>query len=148
GTQSPQVPPRRTVPGLLPLVGTRFQVLFHSPPGVLFTFPSRYSCTIGRGRVFSLGGWSPQIRPGLLGAPSLLGYSCHDPRATPPTGLSPPPAGRSRPLRLATRGPRATPRRSPTTPRDGRPAVWALPLLLAATRGISFDSSSSGYLDV
>src|SRR3954468_10709970 len=24
------------------LVGTRFQVLFHSPPGVLFTFPSRY----------------------------------------------------------------------------------------------------------
>ena len=25
------------------LVGIRFQVLFHSPPGVLFTFPSRYS---------------------------------------------------------------------------------------------------------
>ncbi len=24
------------------LVGTRFQVLFHSPPGVLFTIPSRY----------------------------------------------------------------------------------------------------------
>ena len=29
------------------LVGTRFQVLFHSPPGVLFTFPSRYCSTIG-----------------------------------------------------------------------------------------------------
>src|SRR5690625_3768087 len=29
------------------LVGTRFQVLFHSPPGVLFTFPSRYWFTIG-----------------------------------------------------------------------------------------------------
>ena len=29
---------------LLPqFVGTGFQVLFHSPPGVLFTFPSRYS---------------------------------------------------------------------------------------------------------
>ena len=27
---------------LRPLVGTRFQVLFHSPSGVLFTFPSRY----------------------------------------------------------------------------------------------------------
>src|SRR5947209_1143889 len=26
--------------GLPPLVGTRFQVLFHSPSGVLFTFPS------------------------------------------------------------------------------------------------------------
>ena len=27
---------------LRPLVGIRFQVLFHSPLGVLFTFPSRY----------------------------------------------------------------------------------------------------------
>ena len=32
----------------LPLfVSTRFQVLFHSPPGVLFTFPSQYCFTIG-----------------------------------------------------------------------------------------------------
>ena len=30
------------VDGLYVLVGTRFQVLFHSPPGVLFTFPSQY----------------------------------------------------------------------------------------------------------
>src|SRR5688572_9885565 len=51
---------------LLPLAGTRFQVLFHSPPGVLFTFPSRYWCTIGYGRVCSLGGWSPQIPTGFL----------------------------------------------------------------------------------
>ena len=29
------------------LVGTWFQELFHSPPGVLFTFPSRYWFTIG-----------------------------------------------------------------------------------------------------
>ena len=29
------------------LVGTGFQVLFHSPPGVLFTFPSQYYYTIG-----------------------------------------------------------------------------------------------------
>ena len=29
------------------LVGTRFQVLFHSPPGVLFTFPSQYCSSIG-----------------------------------------------------------------------------------------------------
>ena len=41
------------------LVGARFQVLFHSPPGVLFTFPSRYWSTIGHRRVFRLGGWSP-----------------------------------------------------------------------------------------
>ena len=37
------------------LVGTRFQVLFHSPPGVLFTFPSRYCSTIGHQVVFRLG---------------------------------------------------------------------------------------------
>src|SRR5699024_5450370 len=29
------------------LVSKRFQVLFHSPPGVLFTFPSRYWSAIG-----------------------------------------------------------------------------------------------------
>ena len=28
--------------GLPQFVGTGFQVLFHSPPGVLFTFPSQY----------------------------------------------------------------------------------------------------------
>src|SRR5512135_2374910 len=90
----------KTHPRLLPLVGTLFQVLFHSPPGVLFTFPSRYSCTIGRGRVFSLGGWSPQIQPELLESSGLLGYRCHPRMSTPPTGLSPSVAGRSRPLRV------------------------------------------------
>ena len=48
------------------LVSTRFQVLFHSPPGVLFTFPSRYFFTIGQQGVFSLGGWSPLIPTGFL----------------------------------------------------------------------------------
>ena len=43
------------------LVNIRFQVLFHSPPGVLFTFPSRYYSTIGHQVVFSLMGWSPHI---------------------------------------------------------------------------------------
>ena len=43
------------------LVSTGFQVLFHSPPGVLFTFPSRYWFTIGHQVVFSLGGWSPLL---------------------------------------------------------------------------------------
>ena len=38
---------RSSINGLSVLVGTRFQVLFHSPPGVLFTFPSRYCSTIG-----------------------------------------------------------------------------------------------------
>ena len=43
---------------LWPVVGTRFQVLFHSPSGVLFTFPSRYFFSIGHQVVFSLGRWS------------------------------------------------------------------------------------------
>jgi hypothetical protein len=53
-------------PFILPqLVGTRFQVLFHSPSGVLFTFPSRYSFTIGHQLVFSLSPWSGQIPTGF-----------------------------------------------------------------------------------
>jgi hypothetical protein len=52
-------------------VGTRFQVLFHSPPGVLFTFPSRYLSAIGHQGVFRLSRWSCQIHTGF-----------HGPRAT------------------------------------------------------------------
>ena len=52
--------------GLPQLVGKRFQVLFHSPPGVLFAFPSRYWFTIGRQGVFSLGRWSSRIHAGFL----------------------------------------------------------------------------------
>src|SRR6187401_3770863 len=48
------------------IVGTWFQVLFHSPPGVLFTFPSRYLSAIGHQGIFRLSGWSRQIHPGLL----------------------------------------------------------------------------------
>ena len=47
------------------LAGGWFQVLFHSPCGVLFTFPSRYFFTIGRQRVFSLGGWALRIQTGF-----------------------------------------------------------------------------------
>ena len=60
GTPSAAPEPKLRL-SLRPLVSTWFQVLFHSPPGVLFTFPSRYWFTIGRQRVFSLGGWSLRI---------------------------------------------------------------------------------------
>ena len=50
---------------LRPLVSAWFQVLFHSPPGVLFTFPSRYLFAIGHERVFSLTRWSSQIPTGF-----------------------------------------------------------------------------------
>ena len=58
------------------LVNTRFQVLFHSPPGVLFTFPSQYFCTIGHQVVFRLGGWAPRLLTGFhvsAGTPDTVG---------------------------------------------------------------------------
>ena len=54
GTQSRIAP--------LPLfVCIRFQVLFHSPPGVLFAFPSRYLFTIGRQEYLVLEGGPPRF---------------------------------------------------------------------------------------
>ena len=49
------------------IVSKRFQVLFHSPPGVLFTFPSRYWSAIGHQVVFRLTEWSLRIHTGFLG---------------------------------------------------------------------------------
>ena len=66
---SPDRSTKSTTPpinGLCLLVSTRFQVLFHSPPGVLFTFPSRYCSSIGHQVVFRLGGWAPRLPTGLL----------------------------------------------------------------------------------
>ena len=45
---------------------------------MLFTFPSRYLCAIGLGRVFSLGGWARRIHAGF-----------HVPRATQDAGRLP-----------------------------------------------------------
>ena len=59
------------------LVNIGFQVLFHSPPGVLFNFPSRYFFTIGYQLVFSLTEWSP-----------LFHTRFHVPRTTLDTTLS------------------------------------------------------------
>ena len=58
------------------LVSTRFQVLFHSPPGVLFTFPSRYCSSIGHQVVFWLGGWSPRLPTGFLVSCGTLDPDC------------------------------------------------------------------------
>src|SRR2546430_4832707 len=80
----------------LPLsVCMRFQDLFHSPPAVLFAFPSRYWFTIGRQRVFSLGGWSPHLRTGFhVSRPTCLALSSTT--SLSHTGLSPAMAALSR----------------------------------------------------
>lgn len=71
---------RRAPMALRQLVNTGFQVLFHSPPGVLFTFPSQYSALSvteeylalrGGPRSFPQGSsclvvlWIPLCRPSL-----------------------------------------------------------------------------------
>ena len=78
------------------LVGTRFQVLFHSPPGVLFTFPSQYYALSVTKEYLALGGGPPDFTQGstclaLLWIP-LIGFlfSC--------TRLSLSPAGLPNPF--------------------------------------------------
>ena len=68
--------PHRTSIVLCVLVNIRFQVLFHSPPGVLFTFPSQYCSTIGHQVVFRLGEWSPRLLCGFLVPADTLDTVC------------------------------------------------------------------------
>ena len=127
--------------GLWPVVGTRFQVLFHSPPGVLFTFPSRYFFTIGHQVVFSLGRWS-----------SLLPTRFHVSRGTLDQNLvvitftyvAITLYGATFQLSSISHN---FPLCSVRNPRD-KSLVWALSLSLAATKKIDFSFSSSRYLDV
>ena len=69
------------------LVSTRFQVLFHSPPGVLFTFPSRYCSSIGHQVVFRLGWWSTRLPTGFHVSGGTLDPRCQSSLSL--TGLSP-----------------------------------------------------------
>ena len=122
-----------------------FRSSFTPLSAVLFTFPSRYLSAIGLPGVFSLGGWCRLLQAGFL-------------RSRPTQGLpSEPRLGfrirGSHPLRRAFPGafryPAAAPRRGPFNPARAltRP-VWALPLSLTTTRGITVVFSSSAYLDV
>jgi hypothetical protein len=83
GTPSPEDEPI----GLRLLGSDGFQVLFHSPPGVLFTFPSRYWCAIGGQEYLALEGGPPEFPQGFS-CPGVLGWL---PQASPTslTGLSP-----------------------------------------------------------
>ena len=55
---------RSRLDALSVLVGTGFQVLFHSPPGVLFTFPSQYFTLSVTGEYLGLEGGPPVFPPG------------------------------------------------------------------------------------
>ena len=104
---SPAAAARRTVlqkvrghaPAAPPqLVGAGFQALFHSPPGVLFTFPSQYSALSVTEEYLALRG-GPRSFPQGFTCPMVLWIP---PRARPasPTGLSPSPAGLPSPIPL------------------------------------------------
>ncbi len=60
---------RHSIALLRPLVSVWFQGLFTPLLGVLFTFPSQYSFTIGILLVFSLTGWCRQFQRGFLQSP-------------------------------------------------------------------------------
>ena len=84
------------------LVDTGFQVLFHSPPGVLFTFPSQYYALSVTSRYLALRG-GPRSFPQGFSCPVVLRILQRTFQVSP-TGLSPSPAGLSSsvplPLRL------------------------------------------------
>jgi hypothetical protein len=91
----------------------------------------------------ALEGGPPSFTPDYSSR-ALLRNSTTSSTSSWPTGLSPSMAPRSRGLRLTSLDACV----GPTTPAPLRTPVWALPLSLATTQGISFDFSSSGYLDV
>src|SRR3989337_1449379 len=102
-----------------------FEVLFHSPPGVLFTFPSRYSCAIGRQGYLALEGGPPSF-PRDSTCPVVIGNVAQEVPALSPTGLSPSMACRSRTYRLEQGLMTSRPDRSPAQRRPTTPAVQRL----------------------
>jgi hypothetical protein len=127
--------------GLRPLVSAWFQALFTPLLAVLFTFPSQYLFAIGLPVVFSLAGWCRRIQAGFLRSRPTQGtrHGCN----LACTGLSPAMAALSRhvPLALQTIAQALQPPKACL-------GVWANPLSLATTCGITVVFSSSGYLDV
>ena len=135
---------RHPIKGLRPLVGARVQDLFHSPRGVLFTFPSRYYALSVFREYLALRDGPRRFRPDFSCPAVLRDRGALAARAG--TGMSPsssaafqPP---SRPRRLGHMSRPYYPAAASTA------AVWAPPLSLAATRGIDVSFSSCGYWDV
>ena len=83
---------------LRPLVGAWFQVLFHSPVRGSFRLSLTVLSAIGLSVVFSLAGWSPQIRPEFL-VLRVTQVPARPQARVSRTGLSPAAAGLSRPFR-------------------------------------------------
>ena len=122
------------------LVSLRFQVLFHSPPGVLFTFPSRYyslSVTwsylaFWDGPHFFRQDFScPDVLWILLAPSKFRLRGCHPLCLTFPSNSTIHPTTSCSPYPVTI-----------------TVTVWASPISLATTFGITVVFFSSGYLDV
>src|SRR3954468_18726862 len=122
------------------LLACGFRRSFTPRTGVLFTCPSRYSSTIGHTGVFSLGGWSPQLRARFLVSGATQEH-CYESISLSATGLSPSLASRSREVHVACRFASA----GPTTPVPQGDRFGLGSVSLAATPDISVDFSSSRY---
>ena len=124
------------------LVNIGFQVLFHSPPGVLFNFPSRYFFTIGHQVVFSLGRWSGLLPTGFhvpcrtLDSARSFNHFAYETFTL--FGLL---SQNNSAMILSNL-------LQSSTPVVFLLLVWALPISLATTFGIDFSFSSWSYLDV
>ena len=129
---------------MLPLlVGTRFQVLFHSAHRSSFHLSLTVLCAIGHRGVFSLGRWSSQLPTGFHVSRGTRGH----PRVSQgfAYGAVTRYGGTFQSLLL----PILNPTLGPHNPRATVVVlVWAVPLSLAATDGISIDFFSWRYLDV
>ena len=122
------------------LLACGFRISFTPRTGVLFTCPSRYSSTIGHTGVFSLGGWSPQLHARFLGSgvtQELHSAGSFGFRYRAVTVSGAPFQGTSRTVFRPVCG--------SYNPSPTRRLVWAPPISLAATLGISVDFSSSRY---
>ena len=121
-------------------VNTGFQVLFHSPPGVLFTFPSQYSALSVTKEYLALRG-GPRSFP--------QGFSCLVVLWILLSSLQFHVRG-FHPLWPVFPGPFCyrCESRMQSEPQSARTLVWALPISLAATLEIEVSFFSSGYLDV
>ena len=125
------------------LVSSRFQVLFHSPPGVLFTFPSRYYTLSVTWSYLAFWDGPHFFR---------LDFSCPDVLWIPlrlnrisPTGFSPSLVYFPKIIRLYLNF--ITLLTRSYNPNSVK-LVWALSFSLATTKEIDFSFFSSAYLDV
>ena len=123
------------------LVSLRFQVLFHSPPGVLFTFPSRYySLSVTWSYLAFWDG--PHFFRQDFSCPDVLWIPLRSLNVSS-TGLSPSLMCLSKHFDYASLCYSCGP-----YPKRITRLVWAFPISLATTFGITIVFFSSGYLDV